>query len=187
MSPVLPSLRQAGATIGYGMLIRHLITCSITEFEPIQENPMTEHRDGPRTAGRVLGFRVLTLALLPAWIALGGCATSGPYSYLDGYRWSKVEMDTYDTLILSVDGKSYPYNDRIKVDPGPHHIVFQTKPTAGFQFSKEASLDLDVEPCMRYWFEAKRVNALAQDFEARVNYKEPIAGCGGDLAKAPGY
>jgi len=126
----------------------------------------------------------LMLALVPALAGLAACATSEPISDLDGYRWSKAELDTYDTQIISVDGKSYAYNSRIRVDPGRHHIVFTAKPPAGFSLSKEKALDLDVEPCMRYWFEAKRLNALEQDFEPRVNYKEPIAGC--DIASNSG-
>ena len=112
-----------------------------------------------------------------AW-GLAGCATEQPFSYLDGARWDKVEMNTYDTLILAVDGHSYSYNDRIRVDPGVHHIWFQTKPAAGFSFSPRKELVLDVEPCTRYWFEAKRQNPAQQDFEPRVNYKEHIPGCG---------
>ncbi len=119
------------------------------------------------------------LACCVTLAGLGGCASSSEkFSFLDGERWSRVELDTYDTLILSVDGNSYAYNSRIKVEPGPHRIVFQTRPVAGFSYSPQKALELDVEPCMRYWFEAKRANGLQQDFEPRVNYKESIAGCG---------
>jgi hypothetical protein len=131
---------------------------------------MSAHWTRPKTAG--------LLAVLVVLASLGGCARSETYSYLDGYRWSRAELDTYDTVILAVDGKSYPYNSHIRVDPGRHRIAFQTQPVAGFSSSARKEIELDVEPCMRYWFEAKRVNALAQDFEPRVNYKEPIAGCG---------
>jgi hypothetical protein len=120
----------------------------------------------------------LMLALCTALVGLAGCASSEPFSYLDGERWVKVEMDTYDTVILAVDGKSYSYNSRIRVDPGEHHIVFQTRPAAGFSFSPRKELVLDVAPCTRYYFEAKRANAAQQDYEPRVNYREPIAGCG---------
>jgi hypothetical protein len=121
-------------------------------------------------------------ALLVACIAvlagLVSCASSQPFSYLDGYRWNRAELYTYDTLIAEVDGTSYAYNSKIRVDPGRHHIVLETQPVAGFSVNPRKALDLDVEPCVRYWFEAKRANALTQDFEPRVNYKEPIAGCG---------
>jgi hypothetical protein len=127
------------------------------------------------------------LVLVPALSWLEGCATPKAFSYLDGERWNRAEMNTFDTLIVSVDGKSYPYNSRIMVDPGRHRIAFRTTPTAGFAFSPEKTLDIDIEPCMRYWFEAKRANVLAQDYEPRVNYKEPLAGCGVASNSAAGY
>ena len=120
----------------------------------------------------------LSCAIACGSVALAGCATHENFSFLDGERWTKIEMNTYDTVILAVDGHSYLENSRIRIEPGLHHIVFQTKPAAGFTFSPRKTLDLDVEPCMRYWFEAKKANALSQDFEPRVNYKEPIGGCG---------
>jgi hypothetical protein len=124
------------------------------------------------------GRKALAWLLVPALAAVGACSTTEKYSYLDGERWVRSELNTFDTVILSVDGRSYTWNSRIRVDPGPHHIVFQTAPAAGFRFSPEKSLDLVVEPCTRYWFEARRGNRLEQDFEPRVNYQEPIAGCG---------
>jgi hypothetical protein len=130
---------------------------------------------------RTLG---LMLALCTALVGLAGCASSEPFSYLDGERWVRVELDTYDTVILAVDGKSYSYNSRIRVDPGEHHIVFETRPAAGFSFSPRKELVLDVAPCTRYYFEAKRANAAQQDYEPRVNYQEPIAGCGAARSSA---
>jgi hypothetical protein len=111
-------------------------------------------------------------------LALSGCATHEPFSYLDGQRWSRVDKDSFDTLIVSVDGKYYTYNSRIRIEPGRHHIVFQARPAPGFRFSGEKALDLEIEPCMRYWFEARKTSSIAQDFEPRVNYKDSIVGCG---------
>jgi hypothetical protein len=141
---------------------------------------MAEHRNEARAASGPSRARMLML--LSALVALGGCATREQFSYLDGERWNRSELDTYDTVILAVDGRSYTENSRIRVEPGRHHIVFQTRAPAGFTFSPRKELDLDVEPCMRYYFEAKRANGLQQDFEPRVNYKEPIAGCGTGVA-----
>jgi hypothetical protein len=70
------------------------------------------------------------------------------------------------------------------VDPGRHHIIFQTRPAAGFTYSPDKPLDIDIKPCVRYWFEAKRVNSLQQDFEVRVNYTERIVGCGTEPSSA---
>jgi hypothetical protein len=142
--------------------------------------PWSKQRDA-----RLTGKLGLMLALGVALVVLQACATRPKqFSYLDGYRWSRVEINTYDTLIVSVDGKSYPYNSAIMVDPGQHHIIFQTRPVGGFAFSPEKPLDIDIKPCVRYWFEAKRANALEQDFEPRVNYTERIVGCGTEPSSA---
>ncbi len=116
--------------------------------------------------------------LLPAAAALlTGCASYG-YSQIDGYRWSKVELNTFDVTVISVDGEHYLQRATpVLVDPGPRKIVVQGPPTAGFRFGEQRTLELNVEPCTRYWLEAKKANSLSQDFEPRVNYKEPIAGC----------
>jgi len=127
-----------------------------------------------RTAGAA---RRLLVCLLPILVGLGGCTTTQPFSFLDGERWNKVEMNTFDTWIVSVDGRSYTINSRIRIDPGRHHIVFQTIAGAGMTYSPQKSLDLDIEPCTRYWFEAKKANGSAQDFEPRINHTEPIDGC----------
>jgi hypothetical protein len=126
--------------------------------------------------------------LLPsvAGLLAAGCATSEPFSYLDGARWNRVELNTFDTLIVSVDGKYYTQNSRVRVEPGRRKIVLQAPPVDGFRFGEQRTLELNVEPCTRYWFEAKKANALSQDWEPRVNYKEPIAGCGTAAPKS-GY
>jgi len=143
-------------------------------------NPSSNATPMFRSRLRRLGLRrVLALLLAPpALAALGGCAATQPFSYLDGARYVRSELNTFDTVILSVDGSSTTWNSRIRVDPGPHHIVFQTVPAAGFTYSPEKAMDLVVEPCTRYYFEARRAGRLQQDFEPHVNYQEPIAGCG---------
>jgi len=132
----------------------------------------------PPTTRLQRAHRAMVPVLLACALALPGCATREPFSYLDGERWSRIEKDTFDTLIVSVDGKYYTYNSRIRIEPGRHHIVFQARPAPGFRFSAEKALDLDIEPCTRYWFEARKANAIAQDYELRVNYKDSIVGCG---------
>jgi len=117
-------------------------------------------------------------ALLAGCVVVSACATSEPFAQLDGYRWNKVALDTYDVTIVSVDGTSYiQRNVPIMIPPGQHKIVVQGPRTAGFKFGAQRTLELNVQPCTRYWLEARKTNALAQDFEPAVNYEEPIAGC----------
>jgi len=118
--------------------------------------------------------------LLVAAFAAAGCATvKEPFSQLDGYRWTRAGLNTYDVTIISVDGEHYIQRGStpIIVTPGAHKIVVQGPPTGGFRYGEQRTLDLNVEPCTRYWLEARKPNSLSQDFEPGVNYSEPIAGC----------
>jgi|DewCreStandDraft_4_1066084.scaffolds.fasta_scaffold27887_3 hypothetical protein len=125
-------------------------------------------------------FAAVSLAAL-----LAGCATTDTFSYIQGQRWKKAELNTFDVTIIRVDDKDYIQRgyEPIRIEPGLHKIVVQGPPTAGFRFGEQRTLTLDVKPCTRYWLEAKKDNPLSQDFEPRVNYEEPIPGCGVSAAK----
>jgi hypothetical protein len=125
------------------------------------------------------------LPLSAVVVLLAGCATSDTFSYIQGQRWKKAELNTFDVTVIRVDDKDYIQHgyQPIRIEPGLHKIVVQGPPTAGFRFGEQRTLTLDVKPCTRYWLEAKKANALSQDFEPRVNYEEPISGCGAPIAK----
>jgi len=125
----------------------------------------------------------VTLRCVPLVIAtlLAGCAASETFSYIQGQRWLKAELNTFDVLVIRVGDRDYVqhgYNEPIRVDPGVQEVVVQGPVVAGFHYGEQRTLTLDIKPCTRYWLEAKKQNALSQDFEPRVNYEEPIAGCG---------
>jgi hypothetical protein len=120
-------------------------------------------------------------ALFLIAVSLAGCATSDTFSYIQGQRWLKAELNTFDVLVIRVGDRDYVqhgYNQPIRVDPGVQKVVVQGPAVAGFQYGEQRTLTLDIKPCTRYWLEAKKQNPLSQDFEPRVNYEEPIAGCG---------
>jgi hypothetical protein len=123
-------------------------------------------------------FLCLTLAVAAIGVA-AGCATSQPFSEIDGYRWNKVELNTFDVTIISVDGSHYIQRGNVPVviTPGPHKIVVEAYPVGGFRFGEQRTLELNVEPCTRYWLEARKENGLKQDFTPAVNYSERISGC----------
>lgn len=117
------------------------------------------------------------LALSAAAAMSAACAVGEPFVYLNGMRWSRVELNTFDTRIVSVDGVTRLQNDKLPVEPGVRTIVLEAPPAAGFHRGEERTIVLDVEPCVQYWFEARRANPLSQDFEPRVNHSARIAGC----------
>ena len=117
----------------------------------------------------------LALALTAAGL-IAGCATTEPFSYVYGGRYYKAPLDTYDTLVISVDGwhtlQRWTY-----VEPGVRQVVVQGPATAGFAYGEQRTLQLDIKPCTRYWIAARKEGRLSQDFEPYVDYSEPIAGC----------
>jgi hypothetical protein len=117
------------------------------------------------------------LLLSAAATMLVACATPTEFSYLNGQRWIKVELNTYDTQVVSVDGFTRRQNAKLFVEPGVRTIVLEAPPAAGFTRGQLRDIVVNVEPCMQYWFEAKRTNPLSQDWEPRVNYSDSIAGC----------
>ncbi len=120
----------------------------------------------------------LVLLAVAAVAATSACATREPFSQLDGYRWSRIGLDTYDVTIISVDGEHYIQRGApLMIKPGQRKIVVQGPPTGGFRYGEQRTLDLNVEPCTRYWLEARKDNALKQDFTPAVNYSERISGC----------
>ena len=121
-------------------------------------------------------MKLLHVPLLAIALA-AGCTTPADLAYVNGSRWSRVEKNTYDTRIVSVDGVTRGWNEKLLVSPGVRTIVLEAPPAAGFSRVQEQTLIVNIDPCMQYWFEAKRINPLAQAFEPRVNHRESIAGC----------
>lgn len=115
------------------------------------------------------------LASIAAIAALAGCTTT-PFSYIDGNKYHRTELNAYSVIVLDVDGRSDLRNP-VMVDPGRRVIRVQGPAGGGATFGETRTLTLDVKPCTRYYLKAVKKNALEQDFEPQVDYVEPIAGC----------
>lgn len=117
-------------------------------------------------------------AVMTAISALTSCSTMQQFSYLEGKRYFRAPTDTYDATVISVDGKHYLYQRPVMIEPGLRKIVVQAPPAAGFRQGEQRAIELNVEPCKRYWFAAVKKTPLSQDFEPRVDHVEDVAGCG---------
>ena len=117
----------------------------------------------------------LAFAALATALAASGCATD-TFSYVQGGRYFRAPLNTFDTILVSVDGESSTQRPQ-RVEPGPRTIVVQGLPTAGFRYGEQRTLALEVKPCVRYWIAARKPGRLSQDFEPYVDYSEPISGC----------
>jgi len=69
-------------------------------------------------------------------------------------------------------------NDPIKVDPGMKRIVMGSidpQPRPGG--SNLEVVNMDIEPCKRYYLNAQYKNNIDIEWKPVVDYVEPIAGC----------
>jgi len=132
---------------------------------------------------------MIVIALLAA--VLAGCATySEKASYLYGERYYRAHLRTFPTTITAVDGlstvRSFRYG-QVPVEPGPHVIRLATAPAAGFGIPEEREMNLNIEPCKRYWIVAERDNRLEQNWRPVIDYVENAGGSDCRLSRfAPG-
>ena len=116
-------------------------------------------------------------AALIGIVTLAACAsTDYHYSQISGNRYHRAPIDTYDVIIIRVDGKDTLQRPAL-VDPGLRKIVVQGPPGGAARLGEQREIALDVRPCTRYYLVAHRVNKLASDFDVRVDYEEPVGGC----------
>jgi hypothetical protein len=87
----------------------------------------------------------LLLLLTATATMVAGCAAPAEFSYLNGFRWTRVELNTYDTRIVSVDGYTRRQNEKLFVDPGVRTIVLEAPPAAGFFWPQQREIVVKVE------------------------------------------
>jgi hypothetical protein len=124
-------------------------------------------------------LRGLTAVLLLVFAAAASAALLekwGPtWSEVTGYRYSKAKSHRLPAIIKSVDGRDYAERV-VKIDPGERTIVVQSPPRKGFRGSDQ-TLKLTIEPCKRYYINAQFHSSVGPDWQAVVDYVEPVAGC----------
>lgn len=117
------------------------------------------------------------LCIVAAALGLAGCATQQPFSYINGNKWHRAEMNSFSVIVLDVDGKSQLKNP-VMVDPGLRVIRVQGPPGTRLGRGEDRTFTLDVKPCMHYYLKAVKQNPLLDDFEPMVDYEASIVGCG---------
>jgi hypothetical protein len=108
---------------------------------------------------------------------LASCAsTDYHYSQLYGQRYNRAPIDTYDVIIIRVDGKDSLFRP-VLVEPGVRKVVVQGPPGGASRLGEQREIALDVRPCTRYYLVAVKPNRLSLDFDVRVDYEEPVGAC----------
>jgi len=119
----------------------------------------------------------LGLISAAAALALAGCATPTPFSYIDGNKYHRAEMNTYSVIVLDVDGKSYLQHP-VMVEPGRRVIRVQGPPGTRLGRGEDRTFTLDVKPCTHYYLKAVKTSPIDDDFVPMVDYELPITHCG---------
>ena len=114
-------------------------------------------------------------AAVAAAVAVAGCATP-TFSYIDGNRYFRTELNATSVIVLDVDGRSSLQNP-VMVEPGKRVVRVQGPAAPGFRFGEERTITIDVKPCTRYYLKAVRPNSISQDFTLAIDFEEPITGC----------
>ena len=116
----------------------------------------------------------LRLTVAAVALAAAGCATN--FSYIDGNRYFRTEMNTHSVIVLEVDGKSEIRNP-VMVEPGVRVVRVQGPAAPGFRFGQDRTITIDVKPCTHYYLKAVTPNSISAEFTAMIDFEEPIAGC----------
>ena len=119
----------------------------------------------------------LGLISAAAALTLAGCATPTPFSYIDGNKYHRAEMNTYSVIVLDVDGKSYLQHP-VMVEPGRRVIRVQGPPGTRLGRGEDRAFTLDVKPCTHYYLKAVKTSPIDDDFVPMVDHEVPITHCG---------
>lgn len=121
----------------------------------------------------------LPLALVASIVALAGCASTAPLSFIEGVPWTRTDSTLYRVRVVSVDAH-IEFNGPEKplmVSPGLRSLVLEAAPDAGAGRHMQKTYALRVEPCTHYYLAARRSSPLLADWTLVVDQKEPVAGC----------
>lgn len=114
-----------------------------------------------------------------ALMLLSGCASTGPYSELDGNGSSRAQPNEADVLIMGTDGKMDPAGSRTAmVDPGNHYFLIASTRTDRRGRAEMRTLPLKMKPCVRYMLAAHHPHSISpRDWEVMIKAEEAIPGC----------
>lgn len=117
------------------------------------------------------------------WIAavttlfVSGCQTWGPtWSELTGDRYTRIDPDRREAILVRVGDESIGTVMPYKVTPGYYPVKVQAPPWRRFTGSEKTFM-LDIQPCRRYYINAQFDNRIAPEWTPVIDHVETIAGC----------
>lgn len=118
------------------------------------------------------------LATAFAAVVMAGCQTWGPtWSEVSGARYTRVALDRRPAILIRVGDESVGRAQQpFKVAPGTYRIEVQSPRHAHFTGTIK-SLNVNVDPCERYYINAQFENPASPDWMPVIDYVESIPGC----------
>ena len=100
----------------------------------------------------------------------------GPtWSEVTGLLADQTQLHLTMAVVHRIDGK-FEGDKIVKLEPGRHTIVLQSPTRKGVP-GTDQTVELDVEPCKRYYFNAQFKAAMGDEWKPVVTRVETIAGC----------
>ena len=117
---------------------------------------------------------IVMLALHPG--AAGALQKWGPtWSEVTGNLYPTARMNVNAAVVSKIDGVSR--TERIvKIEPGKRTIVMRSPMRKGFE-GNNITMDLDIEPCKRYYINAQFKGSTGPDWEPVIAMVERVSGC----------
>lgn len=122
----------------------------------------------------------IALAALTALAALAaGCAGSpeysAPWAMLATGNALTADAKVRNVLLATVDGRKVE-EDRAVIAPGRRKVTVEIA-SRGTEGGATSVLDLDAQPCVRYWLGARRPNAPGKPWETVVVSEDALGDC----------
>ena len=103
-------------------------------------------------------------------------AYAKPYALFEAQRQTQV-ADTRPAFPVRIDGHNVSIDRSEPVAPGARTIVVSIPGPKGMSNPSRATLEVDAQPCTRYYLAARRSSPTARDWTPFVVGSEPIGEC----------
>ncbi len=124
-------------------------------------------------------MKAATTAAIACLLALSGAAlpqTKGaPWSELTGELYTRTEPNRAPAIIKQVDGRQ-DLNKVVRAEPGKRTVIVQSPARKGMSGS-DARLELQLEPCKRYFVNAQFKSGVGSDWTPVVAGVDTVPGC----------
>jgi hypothetical protein len=99
-----------------------------------------------------------------------------PYGIVTTDTMRSADILLRPVIVNRVDGKTTTRSQTV-VEPGKRAITVDLPPRKGFHQATQATFDLEVKPCVRYYVVARLESSLSQNWIPVVRSEERIGEC----------